>query len=45
MADRVGPRSWYWSTKTKVAVFVGVVILFFVLSVLLHPGGALGDHP
>ena len=43
--DRVGPKSWYWSNKTKVFVVAGVVIAFFVISVLLHPGGTFGDHP
>jgi hypothetical protein len=38
--DRIGPRSWCWSNKTKALVVVGVVIAFLVISVLLHPGGA-----
>jgi hypothetical protein len=42
--DRVGPRSWYWSTKTKLVVGVAIVIAFLVIAVLLHPGGG-GDHP
>ena len=42
--NRVGPRSWYWSTKTKVAVALAIFIAYLVIATLVS-SGPVGDHP
>ncbi|HYX87225.1 MAG TPA: hypothetical protein VE777_19825 [Gaiellales bacterium] len=40
--DRVGPRSWYWSTATKVLVAALVVGALLVILMLVNPGPGHG---
>ena len=41
--NRVGPRSWYWSTKAKLVVGLAIFIAYLVIATLTSSGG--GDHP
>jgi hypothetical protein len=40
--DRVGPRSWYWSNKTKVLVAAVIIVALLVIMILVNPGPGSG---
>jgi hypothetical protein len=41
-SERVGPRSWYWSTKVQLLVVAVVVIALLVVMILVNPGAGSG---
>jgi hypothetical protein len=42
--NEVGPRSWRWSTRTKLLVAAVVIIVILLIMILVNPGAG-GDHP